>query len=305
MKYFLALFLSALPLQVSALEVPQAPADYLLDQADILSESYETALKERLTTLEDETTAEIGVLTIESLEGDVLEWYSLEVARGWGIGQEEFDNGVLILISEGDRAVRIEVGYGLEGAVTDANSSAIINQKMIPEFREGNYEAGLTAGLDALIIEIENESENFLTASSTSSSSELRGLNMEDAIITDLIVIFVVLMFSFVGSVVGIGMLPKKKRKTWQKRPVLIGAGALAFAIIGLSSVFTWLLGIAALMGAQKMLAAMTITDPKPGSGGGGSWGSGSSFGGGSFGGGSSGGFGGGSFGGGGSSGRW
>jgi uncharacterized protein len=299
MKYVLALLLIALPLQVSALEVPEAPADYLLDQADILSESYETALKERLTTLEDETTAEIGVLTIESLEGDVLEWYSLEVARGWGIGQEEFDNGVLILISEGDRAVRIEVGYGLEGAVTDANSSAIINQKMIPEFREGDYEAGLTAGLDALIIEIENESENFL------SSSEVPGLNIEDAIITDLIVIFVVLMFSFVGSVVGIGMLPKKKRKTWQKRPVLIGAGVLALAIIGLSSIFTWLLGIAALMGAQKMLAAMTITDPKPGSGGGGSWGSGSSFGGGSFGGGSSGGFGGGSFGGGGSSGRW
>lgn len=302
MKYLIALAVLALPFQVSALEVPAAPTDYVLDQAGILSESYEAQLKDRLTNLENETTGEIGVLTIDSLEGEVLEWYALEVLRGWGVGQEDLDNGVLILISEGDREVRIEVGYGLEGAVTDANSKAIIDQRMIPEFKAGDYEAGLTAGIDALVIEIENEAENFL------SSAEVPGLNIEDSIITDLFKIFMVLMFSFVGTMVGIGMLPKKKRKAWQKRPILVGIGAAAFGIIGLSSIFTWLLGIAALLGAQKLMAGMTITDPKPGSGGssgGGTWGSGgSSFGGGSSGG-FSGGFGGGSGGGGGASGSW
>ncbi|MDG1949604.1 MAG: TPM domain-containing protein, partial [bacterium] len=289
MKYLLALVLIALPLQVSALEVPEAPTDYVLDQADILSESYEAALKERLTTLEDETTAEIGVLTIESLDGYVLEWYGLDVLREWGIGQEGLDNGVLILISEGDREVRIEVGYGLEGAVTDANAKGIIIQKMTPLFKEGDYESGLTAGLDALIIEIENEAENFLTAEPAFTET--------DAFIADIVAIFVIVMFAFVGTTVGLGMLPKKKRKQWQKRPIVIGLGVLGFVLIGISSLLMWGLGIAALLGAQKIVSSMTITAPKKGSGGG-TWGSGSSFGGGS-GGGISGGFGGGSGGGG------
>lgn len=296
MKFLLALVLIALPLQVSALEVPEAPTDYVLDQADILSESYETALKERLTTLEDETSAEIGVLTIESLDGYVLEWYGLDVLRGWGIGQEGLDNGVLILISEGDREVRIEVGYGLEGAVTDANAKGIIEQRMIPSFKEGDYEAGLTAGLDALIVEIENEAENFLTAEPAYSET--------DAFIADIIAMFVIVMFAFVGTMVGIGMVPKKQRKKWQKRPIVVVLGLLGFLIVGISSLLIWGIGFAVLMGAQKLMSSMTISDPKPGSGGG-TWGSGSSFGGGSFGGGSSGGFGGGSGGGGGSSGSW
>lgn len=126
-----------------ALEIPAAPESYISDNTDILSEFVENQLIEELYLLEQDTSVEIGILTIHSLEGENLEMYANEVFREWGIGQQDKDNGLLLFIVLEDKEVRIEVGYGLEGSVTDAVSSQIIRNIVIPAFRDGNYEQGV------------------------------------------------------------------------------------------------------------------------------------------------------------------
>jgi uncharacterized protein len=108
----------------------------------------------------DSTSNQIAVLTIPSLEGQSLEEYSLAVAEKWLLGKKEKDNGVLLLIVVKDKRIRIEVGYGLEGVLTDALSSRINRNEITPYFRQGNYDAGVSAGVAAIISAIKGEYKN-------------------------------------------------------------------------------------------------------------------------------------------------
>ena len=107
--------------------------------------------------LEQKTTAQLVVVTVKSLKGAPLEDYSLKLLRDWGIGQKEKNNGVLLLVSTGDRKSRVEVGYGLEGALTDSLTGQIQDQYMIPYFRKGTYEPGIAYGYEALARRIAKE----------------------------------------------------------------------------------------------------------------------------------------------------
>ena len=89
-------------------------------------------------------------MTIPSLEGDALESYSLRVAEAWKLGSAEQDNGALLLVAMEEREIRIEVGYGLESVLTDAMSGYIIREAIVPEFKSGNFDRGITAGLQAM-----------------------------------------------------------------------------------------------------------------------------------------------------------
>ena len=123
----------------------------VVDQVSVLSPSIKDELETMLATHENNTTNQVVVVTIKSLGNVQIEEYSLELARRWGIGQKGKDNGVVLVVAPNDKQVRIEVGYGLEGTLTDALSSNIINYYIIPEFKKGDIQNGINIGTQKII----------------------------------------------------------------------------------------------------------------------------------------------------------
>ena len=123
----------------------------VIDRAEILTPTTERTLTALLEAHEDSTSNQLAILTIPSLDGDVLEDYALRVAETWALGTEENDNGVLVLIAHQDRKIRIEVGYGLEGDLPDVAASRIINNVMVPRFRSGDFDGGVLEGTQAIL----------------------------------------------------------------------------------------------------------------------------------------------------------
>ena len=121
------------------------------DRAGLLSERDQKELDAALARFEEETTDQIVVATVESLQGLSIEDYGYQLGRQWGIGQEGEDNGALLIVAPEEREVRIEVGYGLEGELTDAQSRTIIETRILPHFRQGDFAAGIKAGVAAMI----------------------------------------------------------------------------------------------------------------------------------------------------------
>jgi uncharacterized protein len=154
MTFFLLFAFFAAP--ALALNVPPLQGR-VNDQARLLTPEQAAALEEKLRAYEAKTTNQIALLTVPSLEGEPLEDFSIRVAREWQLGQEKRNNGVLIFIAAEERGVRIEVGYGLEGALTDAQSSIIIRNIMIPAFREGDFNRGIESAVDAIQAAIAGE----------------------------------------------------------------------------------------------------------------------------------------------------
>jgi len=126
------------------------------DNASIFTDAEENSLTQKLTDFETKTTTQIVVLTINSLQGETIEGYALDVFNKNKLGQKNVDNGILILFSNFDRDVRIEVGYGLEAIITDALASRIIRQIMIPRFKEQQYFEGINEATSKIIELINN-----------------------------------------------------------------------------------------------------------------------------------------------------
>ena len=136
----------------SALTVPSAPSleRPIIDQTDTLSESEINKLSDQITSSRADKEYQVGILMIPRLDGESIEEYSIKVAREWGIGQKGENNGVLLLVAKDDRQLRIEVGSGLEGDLTDAQSGRIIRDVIAPQFRQDNYYAGISNGLESI-----------------------------------------------------------------------------------------------------------------------------------------------------------
>ncbi|BDA86818.1 membrane protein [Aureimonas sp. SA4125] len=149
----LALFVVAL---VSGVQ-PAAAQDYpaltgrVVDAADLLDPATETALDQKLAAFEQTSSDQVVVATVPDLQGQAIEEFGVGLGRAWKIGREGENNGVVLLVSRDDRKVRIEVGYGLEGTLTDALSSLIIQSDILPSFRAGDYQAGITNGVDGIL----------------------------------------------------------------------------------------------------------------------------------------------------------
>jgi uncharacterized protein len=141
-------------------QIPEHNGRWVHDEANILSVQVTQRLESILQSERDSTSNQIAVLIISSLEGESLEEYSLRVAEKWRLGKSNKDNGVLLFISKDDKKMRIEVGYGLEGALTDAMSSRIIRNEIAPRFRQGDYDGGVQAGIVAIIQAIKGEYVN-------------------------------------------------------------------------------------------------------------------------------------------------
>lgn len=126
----------------------------VVDQANLLDPATEQSLTEKLAALEASSTDQLVVVTVNSLQDQEIEDYGYQLGRAWGIGQKENDNGALLIVAPNERKVRVEVGYGLEPILTDAFASQVIRNDILPSFRDGDYQAGVIKGVDALIAQL-------------------------------------------------------------------------------------------------------------------------------------------------------
>lgn len=145
--------LAGLLLAFAAAAEPTWPAltGRIVDQANVLSPAARAAIEPKLAELEDKSGIQLVVATVPSLQDDDIETFANGLFRAWKLGEAKKDNGLLLLVAPGERKVRIEVGYGLEGTMTDALSKVIIQSAIVPSFKAGDFSAGVTKGVDAII----------------------------------------------------------------------------------------------------------------------------------------------------------
>jgi len=163
----------------------------VVDLAHVLPPNTVESLTARLKAHEETTSNQVTVLVLPSLEGEPLESYSHRVATTWKLGQKGTDNGVLLLVAMKERKIRIEVGYGLEGALTDARSAQIIRGEIVPRFRAGDAPGGVAAGVDAILKTIEG------TYQSTEKAAPEQDTDVIDQVVVTVIV----------GLIVGLGLM--------------------------------------------------------------------------------------------------
>lgn len=149
-RWLSGLLLLLLPLAVSA-EVAIPPlSTRVTDTAGVLQAEQKAALESKLATLEQEKGSQIAILIVPTTQPEAIEQYSIRVAESWKLGRQGVDDGLLILVAPDDRAMRIEVGYGLEGVIPDAIAKRVIAEIMTPFFRQGDFYGGLNAAVDQL-----------------------------------------------------------------------------------------------------------------------------------------------------------
>ncbi len=149
LKYFAILLL--VPAFVGAFTLPVNPTGFVQDYASLLTADQKATLETKLQNYEKNTTNEIAVVTIPSLDGDTIENVAQEIFTKWGIGKADKDNGVLLLISLAEHKTRIHTGYGVEGDLTDIGTSYIQSEVVSPAFKAGDYNAGINGAVDKMI----------------------------------------------------------------------------------------------------------------------------------------------------------
>ncbi|HVF63859.1 MAG TPA: TPM domain-containing protein [Casimicrobiaceae bacterium] len=264
----------------------------ITDQTGTLADAERQALEQKIAAWESATGNQLAILLVPSTQPEPIEAYAIRVAEAWKIGRKGQDNGVVLVVAKNDRRIRIEVGYGFEGMLTDATSRRIIDESISPAFRQNQFAGGLNAGVDR-IIDVIAKGEPLPAQKSRTASRGRVGFSFD----TLLILLFVVLpiaggvlrrLFGKVGgSTVGAGAVGVGA--WWLAGSILIGVTAAMIA---------WFVLLLFGMGGSGLARS-----GRRGSSGGGPWigggGGGWSGGGGGFSGG------GGSFGGGGASGGW
>jgi uncharacterized protein len=281
-----------LPWAAAALEVP-ALKGRVNDYAGMLPPEAESRIETLLKELEEKDSTQVVVLTVPSLDGDSLEDFSMRVAERWKIGRTGLDNGAILVIARDDRKVRIEVGYGLEGRLTDLTAGRIIRDRIVPEFRAGRFDQGVLNGVVALTEVVRGE---FQAPAQPSIGPAASGV--EDLMPFVLVFIFLVYTLGRVsrplGTAAGGFFMPFLGHMAFAPGPLmLLGMGGIGLVV---GYVLASIAGATASIGPRS-----------PGRGGSGGFPIGFPRGGGGFTSGGGGGFsgGGGGFGGGGASGSW
>jgi len=278
--------------QQGLVAVPQLTAR-VTDLTGTLAADQSSALEAKLAAFEQSKGSQVVVLIVPTTQPEVIEQYSIRVVDQWKLGRGKVDDGVLLLVALNDRKVRIEVGYGLEGALPDATANRIIQQDIAPAFKRGDYYNGISTGVDRIMRVIEGEP--LPEPEFSPPAAGIPGMVH-------------LLPFLFIFALVGGSVFRR-----------LFGRVGGALATGGLVSFLTWMLisilGISLFAGVVAFIFALMggMGGGGPGAGGNGwysrrhgsGWGYGGGFGGGLGGGGGFGGGGGGGFGGGGASGSW
>lgn len=159
MKRLLLAVLFVVAASAAALEIPAPPTQWVTDRANILGGTEADLLNRKLQQFEQTSGAQFIIYTFPSLEGESVEDFTIRTAERWKVGQKKYDNGLILFVFAQERIVRIEVGYGLEGSVTDAFSSRVIRDHITPRFRQNDYAGGLNAAADAIIQKIRTGEE--------------------------------------------------------------------------------------------------------------------------------------------------
>ncbi|NTV66276.1 MAG: YgcG family protein [Chlorobaculum sp.] len=154
--FALALLLASAPLLAAFPPVP-ALTQRVNDYAAMISPTAKARIEQKLAAIEAEEGTQIAILTVPSLQGEPIEEFSIRVAEAWKIGEKKRDNGILLIVSKADRKMRIEVGYGLEGRLTDLQSGRIIRDIIKPAFKSGDFDAGFVGATDAMISAVKGE----------------------------------------------------------------------------------------------------------------------------------------------------
>ena len=247
----------------------------VVDLTDSLSVVQQQELDTRLSEFEQRKGSQLALLIIRSTQPETIEQYAIRVAEQWRIGRKQVDDGAILLIAKEDRTLRIEVGYGLEGALNDATCKRIIDELIVPRFRDNDFFAGISIGLEAMMRAVGGEA--------LPPASQLENLEVGNAGLLPVIFIAAFIIGSAARRLMGRG-------KAALFTGVLLGLAIWLFTSLILFALLSALIGI-----------IITLAGAQIGGGGGGGWGGGGGRG--SGGGGFRGG--GGGFGGGGSSGRW
>lgn len=201
-------FLLAAP--VIAIEFPELTNDiYVQDISDVLSDEDEEELRLLGKSLEDATTAQIAVMTIPSLAGEPIESYALEALRHYGIGTEEENNGVLVVVSTGDREIYITTGYGLEGALPDGKVGQILDDYAVPYLKKDQFDQGIMNTYKALYHEVTAEySQDAEAVAPQSGSSEIPAYEPREKwplhrVIIAIVIGILIVIFLFKGDAGG------------------------------------------------------------------------------------------------------
>ncbi len=164
MKYLrlsIAFFLCSNLVVFAQFQIPETPKataqTSVYDYVNLLSEPQSKILEEKLIGYADSTSTQIVLAVISSTKGENINYLGAQWGEKWGIGQADKDNGILILLAKDDRRIAINTGEGIEGTITDALSKQIIDQVIIPQFKQGNYYAGLDQGADAIFMALNGE----------------------------------------------------------------------------------------------------------------------------------------------------
>ncbi|MCG9917635.1 MAG: TPM domain-containing protein [Phenylobacterium sp.] len=194
----------------------------VVDGADMLSPQAEAQLSEQLAALEAASGRQLVVVTLAELQGYEIEDFGYQLGRHWGIGEAETDSGALFIIAPNERKVRIEVGYGLEPILTDALSSTILQTVVLPQFRNGDMEAGVIAGTQAIIDQLALPEDEALARAAQASQPQA-----DEGVAAPIIfVLFIVLWIigGFMGAF-GRGRRHRGGSNLWWILPLLLSSG--------------------------------------------------------------------------------
>jgi uncharacterized protein len=219
----------------------------VVDQAEILSATARERIGDMLQAHERATGNQIAVLTINGMGAESVEDFAVRVFERWKLGKRDKNNGVLVLVAPSERRMRIEVGYGLEGTLTDVAADRIIRNLMTPRFREGNYDVGVEAGVTAVIQILEGRQQAAADAEWAAPSKPASAFHVEAApmpllsrILLSLFVFSIIGLFTFIGIVTPGGMgwfLYVFLIPFWSMFPMVIFGSQAALYIIGMYAV--------------------------------------------------------------------
>lgn len=223
---FVAVLLAAVWLAATpalAQNAPRFPAlsGRVVDSANLISPATEAALTTKLEALERDTTDQVVVVTLPDLQGYPIEDYGYQLGRAWQIGQAGKNNGVLLIIARDERKVRIDVGYGLEPVLTDALSALIIHNDILPPLREGSYDRGVTAGVDAIDAQLRLDPAE-AAARAAVAERPRSGMPIGPAVL--IAVVFLFLLMGLIGSASRRG----RRHRSSGLGPILIWAASEA-----------------------------------------------------------------------------
>jgi uncharacterized protein len=196
-----------------AFDLPARPSARVNDYAGVLDPASKATIETKLAEFERESSTQVVVVVVPSLDGQPIEDVAVRVVETWGLGQKDKNNGVLLLISLADRRARIEVGYGLEDRLTDALSRRILEERLFPAFRKGDRAGGILATCDGII------------AATRGAYTAPPRKRKDTPALLFIVPLAILIIFILLGLQQGSGMTGRGRRRTYRSGPVFWGGG--------------------------------------------------------------------------------